>query len=169
VKLLKCHIIVTVLALAFSPAIICAQYLWHSHSTATIDIDAQTGHHITAQSDVLEGSVTITLDVNGPDEAHIAADNGPAAQLHNATDHLVTGYWLTFSGNGVDKTGGSDTSYETYDNFLKNTPATIKHVQTYDTVDVTLHVRVNNTADNVADSSAKSGVYTATQTLTVTW
>jgi hypothetical protein len=159
-KLVKYHIVIAVLALAFSPAIICAQYLWHSHSFGTISLG-----NISHQGDVQEGSATIILDVNGPFEARITADNSPAAQLHNATDTLVTGYWLTFNGNGITATGGSDTSYETYDFFLKDTPANIKYVPGHDTVEVTLHVRANNTADNVADS----GEYTATQTLTVTW
>jgi hypothetical protein len=163
VKLIKCHIIVTALVLAFSPAIICAKYLWHSTSVA-INIDSQTGH-ITAQGDIREGSVVITLDVNGPLEANITADNSTTAQLHHGSDTLVTEYRLSFSGNGVTKTGGSDTSYETYDSFLKATPANIKYVPGHDTVDVTLYVRASNVADNVADR----GLYTATQILTVTW
>jgi hypothetical protein len=162
-KLLKYHIIITVLALTCLPTVICAQYLWRSNSVA-IDLDAQAGH-ITKQSDIREGFATIILDVNGTVmEAQISAENGPDAQLHNTTDTLVTEYKLEFDGDGVSETGGSNTEYIPYNSFLS--PAvTIKYYPGDNEVAVTLWVKASNTADNVADS----GEYSAKQTLTVTW
>jgi hypothetical protein len=170
-KLLKCHIIVTALVLAFSPAIICAKYLWSSPSVA-IDIDAQEGH-ITAQGDIRHGSVTIIIDINTTTgDATIAADNtvnGPA-ELKHGTDSLVTKYKLEFDGDGTiqtGKTGGINTEYLPYDSFLSPGVA-IKHFPGDDDVAVTLWVEASNTGGADKDV-ADSGKYTAIQTLTVAW
>lgn len=119
---------------------------------------------IDTQSQSREGSVTVTLYTNG--DAQISADNtasGPA-ELSCLTDTLVTEYKLFFDGDGASATGGSNTSYETYNTFL-STESSITYVADDDDVQVTLYVRASNSAGEVADS----GTYTATQTLTVSW
>jgi len=159
-KSISRHIIIAILALTCLPTVICAQYLWRSSSFGPISLTS-----ISSQTDIREGSATIILDVNGTVmEAEITAENGPDAQLHNATDTLVTEYKLEFDGDGSSETGGSNTSYESYETFL-TTPAAITYRPGDNDVAVTLWVRASNIADNVADS----GLYTATQTLTVTW
>lgn len=161
-KSINCYIIIAISALTCLSTVTFAAYQWSSHSVA-IDLDTQDGH-ITTQSDIREGFVTITLDVNSAEDATITAENGSDARLHNATDVLVTEYKLEFDGDGSTETGGSNTAYVQYDSFLS--PAVnITYVPGDDDVAVTLWVRASNIADNVADS----GVYTATQTLTVAW
>ncbi len=119
---------------------------------------------IDSQDRVREGSATVTLHTTG--NAQISADNtasGPA-ELSCATDTLVTEYKLSFDGNGSSATGGSNTSYETYDSFL-STQSSITYVTDDNDVQVTLYVRASNRTDDVADSDT----YNATQTLTVSW
>lgn len=120
--------------------------------------------NIATKGQVREMSSTVTLSLDG--DVEITANNtlnGPA-ELSNATDVLVTEYRLSFDGNGSSATGGSPTTYETYDSFLSSA-SRVSHVVADDDVDVTLHVRVNYNSNEVADS----GTYLATQTLTVTW
>ncbi|MFC1677933.1 hypothetical protein ACFL3G_12845 [Planctomycetota bacterium] len=119
---------------------------------------------IDSQSQVREGSATVTLYTNG--DAHISADNtasGPA-ELSCATDILKTEYKLSFDGDGASATGGANTSYETYDSFL-STESSITYVADDNDVEVTLYVRASNNTDDMADS----GAYSAEQTLTVSW
>ena len=165
------HIVFATLALTILPTVICAlnEYQWGT--VTNIDIDTQDGH-ITSQGDVRVGTTTITLNISGDDpEAIITADNSTAAQLTDtdggATDTLVTKYNLKFDGDGSSKSGGTsmeDDVYVDYDTFLSG-GVNIQYVNGDYDVQVTLSVKVSNRADNVSDS----GVYSATQTLTVAW
>ena len=157
------HFVVMVLAIITLPQIICAvnEYVWGTFNPATISLT-----NISKQSDVREGSSTITLTISGADpEAVITADNTTAAQLSNGTDTLVTEYKLTFDGDGTSGSGGTSmTEYVAYDTFLSDG----LHIQQAggDTnVQVTLHVQASNRPNEVSDA----GDYTATQTITVTW
>ena len=120
--------------------------------------------NISSKNQRPESSSSLTLYTSG--DAEIMADNSAAAQLHSSSgDTLITEYKLSFDGHGSGGfTGGTDTSYETYDNFLKS-HATIRHVPADDDVVVTLSVRASNYPVDVADA----GKYAATQTLTVVW
>ena len=120
--------------------------------------------NITSQGQTQEGNATVTLNTNG--NVEISANNtvsGPA-ELSCATDTLVTEYKLSYDGNGSGATGGANTSYETYNSFL-STPSSVTYVADDNDVQVTLYIRASNSADDVADSD----MYSATQTLTVTW
>ena len=157
------HIIILVLAASLLPAVMCAEdYMYWSSNFDPISMP-----DITFRNDTRTGNRIITLYTTG--DAEISADNtasGPA-ELSCATDVLVTEYRLTFDGDGTGtggKTGGIDTSYETYDTFL-STPVAITYIEPDDNVEVTLYVRANNPAGKVANS----GTYNATQTLTVSW
>jgi hypothetical protein len=165
VRIKNCHTIIALLTLTFLSTVICTvdAYQWRSN------FGPITLPKISHKADVVEGSTTVTLEVVDVNftQASISADNtvnGPA-ELTNGKDRLVTEYKLSFSGNGITTTGGSDTSYATYDTFLKDAPAVIKYKTGFNTVDVTLHVRASNIANNVADS----GLNNAKQTLTVAW
>jgi hypothetical protein len=119
---------------------------------------------ITSKNQVSEGSSSAILLISG--DVVISAENSAEAQLSSTTtiDTLVTEYKLTFDGNGIIATGGTDTNYETYDTFLK--PAKpVYYVTDDDYVKVTLHVKASNYANDLPDA----GTYTATQTLTVHW
>lgn len=120
--------------------------------------------NISSKNQMCESSSSLILHTSG--DAEIMADNSTAAQLSCGGDTLITEYKLSFDGDGSTKTGGADTSYETYDNFLKS-HATIRHVSVPDDNDVvvTLSVRASNYPSDVADA----GNYAATQTLTVVW
>jgi len=126
------------------------------------DFDAITMPDITTRDTESEGEGEATLFTSG--DAEISADNSTTAQLSSATDTLVTEYKLRFDGDGSSATGGTDTTYVSYDSFL-TTPAAITYVSDDNDVDVTLHVR----AGNYAGQLANAGTYTATQTLTVHW
>lgn len=129
------------------------------------DFDPIALANITSQAQTQQGSATITLFTNGNTE--LSADNTATAQFLEdgaGTDTLVTEYRLSFDGDGSSATGRADTSYETYDSFL-STPVAVTYVTDDNDVDVTLWVRASNTSDNVANS----GLYNATQTLTVSW
>ena len=154
---INCHIIIAVLALAFSSTVICAEDIMYWGNFDPISLQS-----IDSQGQIRQSSATITLFTNG--NAQITANNTATAQLSYATDTLVTKYKLSFDGDGSSATGGNDTSYETYDSFL-STPAAITYVVSDDTVQVTLYVQASNRNDEVADS----GTYNATQTLTVSW
>ena len=164
-RLKNSYIVITLLALVFSPAIICAVngYQWSSHGFDPNPISLKKISH---QADVSEGSAIITLDVNTTEGATITADHGPNAQLHSTrtNDTLVTEYKLSFDRNGSNGTGGSNTEYESYDTFL-TTPAVIIYYGSDNDVVVTLWVRASNTGGKLADS----GSYSARQTLTVSW
>lgn len=155
---ISCHIIIVVLVLTFFPTLVCAaDYMyWNSN------FDPISLLNIASQAQIREGSAATILYRSG--NAQISADNTAAAQLSCATDTLVTEYKLSFDGDGSGATGGTDTSYETYDSFL-STPVAVTYVVSDDTVQVTLYVRASNSNDDVADSDT----YNATQTLTVSW
>ena len=157
---INCHIIIAISALAFFPTVICAEdYMYWDSNFDPIALLS-----IASQTQTREGSATVTLNTSG--NAEISANNTPSgpAQLSCATDTLVTEYKLSFDGDGSSATGGTNTSYETYDSFL-STPVAITYVVSDDTVEVTLYVRASNSNDDVSDSDT----YNATQTLTVTW
>lgn len=118
--------------------------------------------NINSKDYVRQGSATATLFFNG--DAEITADRTEAAQLSNGTDKLLTEYKLEFDGNGSGNSGGIATSYEPYESFLL-TPVTVTHVIDDNDVQITLYVRTSNNPDKLADS----GLYNATQTLTITW
>lgn len=118
---------------------------------------------ISAQADTPEGSQVQTLYTNC--NLEISADNTTASQLSSATDILVTKYQLSYDGDGVTATGGTDVgTWTDYDTFLA-TPSAVTHVDTDGAVDITLYVQASNPAGRVADA----GSYTATQTLTASW
>jgi len=126
--------------------------------------------NISSKNQVQENHLSVILHTSG--DAEITAENGTVAQLHSDgyKDTLKTEYMLSFDGHGSDgKTGGADTGYITYNNFLTpTTPAVITHVLVPvpdDDVVVTLSVRASNYPVDVADA----GLYEATQTLTVHW
>jgi hypothetical protein len=176
-KLLKCYIVIVVLALAFSPAIIYAEYLWHSRDLDPPNISLGSISH---QGDEREGSATIILDVNDTvPEAYITAETSSVSQLTYTgvdrviKDTLVTEYWIETDGDGVNSSGATEQAvidssahiWTAYDHFL-TTPLKITYRSgDSDGAVVTLHVKASNITDNVADS----GLYSATQTLTVSW
>lgn len=139
-----------------------SMHVYADFMTLSGDFDGIVLANITSQGQVSEDSSTVTLSLDG--DAEITADNSILSQLSCATDTLVTEYKLSFDGDGSSATGGSNTSYETYDSFL-STPSDVTHVVSDDDVDVTLFVKVRNNSNEVADSDT----YLATQTLTVTW
>jgi len=117
---------------------------------------------ISSQAQSREDSSATTLYTSG--NAQITADNTATAQLSCATDTLDTQYKLAFDGDGSSATGGSNTSYESYNTFLSS-PATVTYIADDNDVQITLYVRASNYADEVSDSDT----YNATQTLTVSW
>jgi hypothetical protein len=132
---------------------------------AFADIDLAT---ITAQGDTPSGSSEYTLWINC--NVSLTADNDADAELDNTgdvppgTDTLVTEYYVDYDGDGTTATGGTDTTYATYDNFISGGSA-ITHFDGDGGVAVTLYARASNDGDNVADA----GDYTCTQTLTASW
>jgi hypothetical protein len=178
-KLLNCHIIITVLALTCLSTVICADdYMyWNNFVPNSISLS-----NISYRTDTSEGSAIITLNTSG--NAEITADHGTAAQLtysgtrtnRTIKDTLVTKYQISTDGDGVHATGATAAAvsashsdeWTTYDNFLTTAPLAITHVTPVhddNDVEVTLHVQASNTDGKLADS----GEYTATQTLTVHW
>ncbi len=154
------HIAVVAIFLVCPPLLIGADFMyWDAANFATIAIG-----NITNRGDTPEASQSLVLYTNV--DADITADNTAAAQLTHATSGatLVTEYRLTFDGDGVSATGGTPTSYQSYEQFL-TTPAAINYFTGDDNVTVTLHVRASNSAGQLADA----GLYEATQTLTVSW
>jgi len=119
--------------------------------------------NITTRDGVSEGEAQVMLFTSG--NAEISADNTDAARLTGpGGDSLYTEYKLKFDGNGVNKTGGLQVSFTSYDSFLSS-PASVMHVPGDDDVKVTLSVK----ASNYANQLANAGTYTATQTLIVHW
>ncbi|HBG25499.1 MAG: hypothetical protein A2Y10_14560 [Planctomycetes bacterium GWF2_41_51] len=169
-KSLISHLVYAILAVTILPITICAEneYAWRSATFPNIDIDTQDPDGpINSQSSVRNGSAMLILDVSGFDaDAVLTADNSAAAQLHSATDTLITEYKVTFDGDGVNGTGGTSMeNYVPYNDFLSGGGLNIQYKEGDTEVEVTLHVQASNRNDNVADS----GIYTATQTLTITW
>ena len=120
---------------------------------------------INDQGDTPAGSSVYTLWLNC--NVSLTADNTTAAELDNdppGSDTLVTEYYVDYDGDGASATGGTDTTYATYDNFISGGDA-ITHVDNDGAVEITLYARASNRADEVADA----GDYTCTQTLTATW
>lgn len=136
---------------------------WEGDAYADIDLA-----DITAQDDPETGFSVYTLWINC--NVSLTADNTIAAELDNTgdvppgTDTLVTEYYVDYDGDGSGTTGGTDTTYATYDNFISGGSA-ITHVDNDGAVEITLYARASNDSDNVADA----GDYTCTQTLTATW
>ena len=159
------YFVIFILALVFLPAVIHAEdYMYWDSNFDPISLLS-----IASQSQIREGSATVTLFTSG--DAEISADNTAAAELDNigdgGSDVLVTEYMLAFDGNGSSATGGTNTSYETYNTFI-STPVPITYVTDDNDVDVTLWVRASNDSTGHKEV-ADSGAYTATQTLTVSW
>jgi hypothetical protein len=150
-------IIFIIVTLVCSGLLIGQDYMYWAGDFSTIVLS-----NIQTRNQAPESSSSTTLYTSG--NAEISADNTTTAQLSSATDTLVTEYKLTFDGDGSSATGGADTTYAAYDNFL-STPATVTYVTDDNDVDVTLHVRASNYAGDLANA----GTYTATQTLTVHW
>lgn len=117
---------------------------------------------ITSASDAPEGSQTQTLYTNC--NLEITADNTATARLSSATDTLVTKYKLSYDGDGVSATGGTDVvTWTDYNTFLSPASA-VTHVPADGAADVTLYVQAT-TGAMVRDQ----GAYSATQTLTASW
>ena len=156
------YIMFTIFVLTVQPIFVCATdddgRWWDA------DFDGISLSPIAGQGQTQEGSDTVILYISG--DSVISADNtvnGPA-ELKNATDSLITKYKLEFDGDGSSNTGAANTAYAEYDSFL-STPIEIRHAIGDDDLQITLWVEASNKPDNAADS----GVYNATQTLTVSW
>lgn len=157
-KLKLTRIIIFIIVILFCSGLLIGQdYMYWSGDFSTIVLS-----NIQTRDQAPESSSSTTLYTSG--NAEISADNTTTAQLSSATDTLATEYKLTFDGDGSSATGGTDTTYVTYDNFL-TTAAGVTYVTDDNDVDVTLHVRASNYAGDLANA----GTYTATQTLTVHW
>ena len=118
---------------------------------------------ISSQADAPEGSQTQTLYTNC--NLEISADITTTARLSSATYSLVTKYQLSYDGDGVTATGGTDVSSWTDYNTFLSTASAVTHVNTDGAVNVTLYVQASNPAGETADA----GSYTAVQTLTASW
>lgn len=157
-KLKVAHLIAAIVITSVCSSLLISQdYMYWSGDFSTIVLS-----NIQTRDQAPESSSSTTLYTNG--NAEISADNTATAQLSSAADTLVTEYKLTFDGDGSSATGGTDTTYVTYDNFL-TTAAAVTYVMDDNDVDVTLHVRASNYAGDLANA----GTYTAMQTLTVHW
>jgi len=136
---------------------------WEGDAYTDIDLA-----NITDQGTPQSGSQPYTLWINC--NVSLTADNTVAAELDNTgdvppgTDTLVTEYYIDYDGDGSSSTGGTDTTYATYDNFLSGGSA-ITHIDNDGGVEITLYARASNDSDNVADA----GDYTCIQTLTASW
>ena len=109
------------------------------------------------------GTSMLALDING--NCQISADNSVNAELRGPGGAaLVTEYALSFNGNGISASGGTNVGYTPYNTFL-NTPAPVTYVQGDNQVQVTLSVRASQPSGTVLDA----GSYTAQASLTVTW
>jgi hypothetical protein len=158
-KLKITHIIVSVcLIFVCSPLLTGQDYMyWES------DFNPIALSDITTQDAVIEGNSQVNLFTSG--DAEISADNTDTARLAElGGDTLYTQYKLMFDGDGVSNTGGSTVDFISYDSFLSS-PAYVTYVPDDNDVGVTLSVKVSNYAGQLANA----GVYTATQTLTVSW
>jgi len=124
---------------------------------------------ITAQGDTPEDSDSIRLYTNG--NVSITAQNGVAARLdHDTTDDtLVTKYKIAFDAAAGPDTygtpGAKGATYQTYDQFLNGTAATVTHSTDDGSIVVTLYVQASNDPFELADA----GDYSALQTLTAAW
>jgi len=118
---------------------------------------------ISAQADAPEGSEAQTLYTNC--NLEISADNTATAQLSSATDTLVTKYQLSYDGDGVTATGGTDVSTWTDYNMFLSTASAVTHIDMDGAVQVTLYAQATNPPGEVADA----GAYSAIQTLTASW
>jgi hypothetical protein len=157
-KLNLIYITVVIIIIFVSSSLLISQdYMYWADEFSPIALQ-----NIQTRDQVREASSSTTLYTSG--DAEISADNSTTAQLSFATDTLFTEYKLTFDGDGSSATGGTGTTYVSYDNFL-TMPAVITYVSDDNDVDVTLHVR----AGNYTGQLASAGIYTATQTLTVHW
>lgn len=155
-KLTVTNILAVILALSGS-ALLLGDASWEG------DFDPITLPDITTQDAIVDGDSTRYFDLT--EDVEMSADNSTTAQLYGPdNDRLTTRYQLTFDGDGVTASGASNTTWTGYSEFL-NPPITITHVPGDDSVRVRLHARAQNRDYEVANA----GLYTATQTLTVTW
>jgi hypothetical protein len=160
------HIVLMTAAIILLPEIICAL---NEFEYQPANFNQITLANISSQSEVREGSFSITILINDTDDnAVITADNSETARLTNGTDTLVTEYKLTLDGDGTahtNKSGGTSmTEYAAYDSFLTG-GLNIQRIAGDNDIVVTLSVRASNRPGNACDA----GTYTATQTLTVAW
>lgn len=155
------YIVIVTLVIITLPTLVCAEDIMEWVDFADILLS-----DITSQAQTSQGNATVTLHTTG--NAQISADE--TAQLTDGTDTLVTEYKLTFDSaggtTGVGTGEGGGTEWQSYDVFLKTgTEGDVTYIADDNDVDVTLWVRASNNDNEVADS----GLYGATQTLTVTW
>jgi len=132
---------------------------WEGAAYAAINLAT-----IDDQGDTPDGNSVYTLWLNC--NVSLTANNTTAARLDHGSsgDFLVTEYYVDYDGDGASATGGTDTTYATYDNFISGGSA-ITHIDNDGAVEIRLYARASNRADEVADA----GAYTCTQTLTATW
>ena len=134
---------------------------WEGAAYAAINLAT-----IDDKGDVPDGNSVYTLWLNC--NVSLTADNTAAAELDNdppGSDTLVTEYKVTYDGDGDPDTGGTDTDWATYNNFISGSGSAITHVDNDGAVEIRLRARASNRTDEVADA----GDYTCTQTLTATW
>jgi len=140
---------------------------WEGAAFADIDLAL-----IDDQGDTPESSATYTLWINC--NVALTADNTATAELDNTgpptsgSDTLITEYKVTYDGDGDPDTGGTDTAYATYDNFISGAGSAITHYDGDGAVEVTLWARASNDSTGHKEVS-DAGVYKATQTLTAAW
>lgn len=87
---------------------------WEGAAYAAINLTT-----IDDKGDTPDGNSVYTLWLNC--DVTLTADNTAAAELDNdppGSDTLVTEYKVTYDGDGDPDTGGTDTTYETYNNFI---------------------------------------------------
>ncbi len=119
--------------------------------------------NISTQADIKTASASAVLFTTG--DCEISAEHTVAAKLTGpGGDTLVTEYKLEFAGNGSGNTGASTVNFSSYDTFISS-PVRITHAIFDDQVTITLSVRAGNYPNNIANA----GIYSASQTLTVSW
>ena len=154
---LRVGVLVVVAFISSSP-LVADEFMFWSADFSPISLDA-----ITTRDEVSTGSEVLNLHTTG--NCEISADNSSAAVLTGpGGDVLLTDYALSFDGDGVTSTGGSDVDYTSYDSFL--VPAVqITCVGGDSMVKVTLSARARNQPGDVANA----GSYSAVVTLTTSW
>lgn len=160
-KSMVSHIIVVVIVTLICSMLLLGQdFMYWESDFAPIVLP-----NLTTQDQSESGSSNVTLFTSG--DVEISADNSTNARLNGPSgDYLITRYKLNFDGDGVTKTGASNTELTDYDQFLVP-PIQITHVADDNDVVVTLRARAR--PRNAAGDLADAGTYTATQTLTVHW
>ena len=157
-KLPVAHIIAVILILICLPLLMGADFMYWESDFGPIVLP-----NLTTREGESEGEAEVNLFTTG--DVEISADNTDTARLtKSGGGSLYTAYKLKFDGDGVSETGGSTVSFTSYDSFLI-TPVYVTYVPDDNDVKVTLSVNAKNYNDQLADA----GIYTATQTLTVSW